>query len=298
MEASLPVLANICLLSFLALSAYVLLLVGEASFGQQAFFGIGAYVGGIATAMLSWHIAIALGLAMIIGGLMAGALSLLAHGLRGIHFSLATLAAAEATRTALGLFAVSRINEEGQIVGPAGHEGFGGIRYWFERGWSYQALVILIASLLALLLFTASRLLASPGGRICRIVGKDPELAQAMGIDVRGVKCRVSACSGAIAALGGCLYAHYNTYVEPRNFDVMLGIHSMAYSIIGGLATPWGTLLGVSLDVGLLEGSRVLGPYRMIAFGGLVAVVLLVKPQGLLDEAVWTRWKRTWHAHQ
>ena len=48
------VLSNIGIISFIALSAYLLLLAGEISFGQQAFFAIGAYAAGIGTALWSW----------------------------------------------------------------------------------------------------------------------------------------------------------------------------------------------------------------------------------------------------
>ena len=48
------VLSNVGMISFIALSAYLLLVVGEISFGQQAFFAISAYASGIATAMWGW----------------------------------------------------------------------------------------------------------------------------------------------------------------------------------------------------------------------------------------------------
>ncbi|MBM3354072.1 MAG: branched-chain amino acid ABC transporter permease, partial [Betaproteobacteria bacterium] len=101
----------------------------------------------------------------------------------------------------------------------------------------------------------------------------------------------VAAAAGALAALGGVLYAHHNTYVEPRNFDIMLGVHSLAYALIGGLGTVFGPLLGVLVDIGLLEGSRVFQGYRMIVFGGLVALLLVFRPRGLLDErtVIWLR---------
>jgi branched-chain amino acid transport system permease protein len=87
------------------------------------------------------------------------------------------------------------------------------------------------------------------------------------------------------------LYAHHNTYVEPRNFDIMLGVHSLAYALIGGLGTALGPLVGVMLDIGALEGSRVFHGYRMIVFGGLVAVLLVFRPRGLLDEKM-VQWLR------
>ncbi len=61
-------------------------------------------------------------------------------------------------------------------------------------------------------------------------------------------------------------------------------MHSLAYALIGGLGTVFGPLLGVLVDIGLLEGSRVFQGYRMIVFGGLVALLLVFRPRGILDE--------------
>ena len=71
----------------------------------------------------------------------------------------------------------------------------------------------------------------------------------------------------------------------------MLGVHSLAYALIGGLGTAFGPLLGVLLDIGFLEGTRFFHGYRMIVFGGLVAVLLIFRPRGLLDErmVLWIR---------
>jgi branched-chain amino acid transport system permease protein len=93
------------------------------------------------------------------------------------------------------------------------------------------------------------------------------------------------ALAGGLAGLGGALFAHYTTYVEPGHADVMLGVHSLAYGLLGGLGTPLGPILGVALDIGVLESFRFLSGYRMILFGGLVMLFLIVRPRGLLDEA-------------
>ncbi len=138
---------------------------------------------------------------------------------------------------------------------------------------------LLAAVLAAFFLAERSRL-----GATVRMVGEDPELAAVLGVNVQRVKLGVAAVAGALAALGGALYAHHNTYIEPRNFDIMLGVHSLAYALIGGLGTALGPLAGVALDIGLLESTRVFQGYRMIVFGGLVAVLLIVRPRGLLDE--------------
>ena len=68
-DYAIGVLTNIGLVSFLALSAYLLLIAGEMSFGQQAFFGVGAYAGGMLTAMYGWPLPLAALCAMALGAL-------------------------------------------------------------------------------------------------------------------------------------------------------------------------------------------------------------------------------------
>jgi branched-chain amino acid transport system permease protein len=58
----------------------------------------------------------------------------------------------------------------------------------------------------------------------------------------------------------------------------------LAYGLIGGLGTVLGPLLGVAIDIGFLESVRVIQGYRMIVFGGLVALMLIFMPRGILDE--------------
>lgn len=279
------VLTNIGLLSFLALSAYVLLVAGEMSFGQQAFFGVGAYTAGIATAMFELPLLAAALAAMTLGGGAAVLVGLPTLRLRGLYFAMVTLAAAEMFRILFELLRWQR-PVAGEPVGPDGTQGFRGIRWVFEQGVEPAHFLAIIYVLLALLLGVLLLVERSRLGATLRAIGEDPELAAALGADVARLKLGAAAAAGALAGLGGALYAHHNTYIEPRNFDIMLGVHSLAYALIGGLGTALGPVLGVVLDIGLLEGSRLFAGYRMIVFGGLVALILVVRPRGLLDEAL------------
>jgi branched-chain amino acid transport system permease protein len=83
-------------------------------------------------------------------------------------------------------------------------------------------------------------------GAVFRMIGDDPVLAEMQGINVTACKVLAAAIAGGIAGLGGCLYAHLVTYVEPAIFNVMLGVHALAYGLIGGLGTALGPILGVS----------------------------------------------------
>ena len=284
----LSVLANIGMFSFLALSAYLLLLTGEISFGQQAFFAIGAYASGVATALWGLPFVLALVIGAVAGGAAAGIVGLLTLRTRGLYFAMATLAFAELVRLGLQQWIYVR-TIGGEPVGPNGVDGFRGIRYVFEHNIAQGEFLAVIAGLLALVL--AAFAIAERGrlGSLLRLVGADPLLAETQGVNVKVVKVAAAAGAGAIAAVGGCLFAHLNTYVEPRNFDIMLGVHSLAYGLIGGLGTAFGPILGVLIDVGLLESVRVFQGYRMIVFGGLVALLLVFMPRGILDE-VRVRW--------
>ncbi|MGH8706096.1 MAG: branched-chain amino acid ABC transporter permease [Burkholderiales bacterium] len=289
-DYAIGVLTNIGLFSFVALSAYLLLLAGEMSFGQQAFFGVGAYSGGMLTAMYGVPLPLAALAAMGLGALAAFLVGLPTLRLRGLYFAMATLAAAEMARI---LFELLHFQREiaGELVGPDGTQGFRGIRWVFERGVESGQFLGIVWGLLALILVVFLAVERSKLGATVRMIGEDPELAASLGVDVNRVKLGVAAAAGALAALGGVLFAHHNTYVEPRNFDIMLGVHSLAYALIGGLGTAFGPLLGVAADIGMLEGSRVFAGYRMIVFGGLVALLLVFRPRGLLDERVvhWIR---------
>src|SRR5881296_2063313 len=98
------VLSNIGVVSFIALSAYLLLLTGEISFGQQAFFAIGAYAAAIATALWGWPPAAAL-------------VCLPTLRLHGLYCAIATLAFAEAVRLVFELFHY-QLPVDGELTGP------------------------------------------------------------------------------------------------------------------------------------------------------------------------------------
>jgi branched-chain amino acid transport system permease protein len=289
----LGIATNVGLLAFLALSNYVLLKAGCMSFGQQAFFGIGAYAAGVATTLWHWPLWLALPMAAALGAGANAAFARALFRLSGLEFSLATLALAESVRIALELFRLPPGSGDGP-AGPQGGDGFGGIRYWLDQGWSPDQFTLLVGVLLAATLWGLRCIERSSWGLALRAVGRDPVLAAAAGIDARRVRVHATALAGAIAAFGGALYAHHASYIEPRNFDIMLGIHALSYALIGGLGTLFGPLLGVLVDVVLLEGSRMFGPYRMIAFGAIVAGLLIVRPRGLLDEDTVQRIAASW----
>ena len=289
------VLSNIGMISFIALSAYLLLLVGEISFGQQAFFAISAYGAGIATAIWGWPFWLGLIWGAALAGLAALLVAVPTLRLRGLYFSIATLAFAEMVRLVFEIFTY-QVEIDGELVGPDGSDGFRDIRYIYESNISDVEYMVIIYAILGVVLAGFVALERSRLGAIFRMIGEDRMLTEMQGLNAIAFKLLAAVMAGMIAGIGGGLYVHLTTYVEPKIFNVMLGVHSLAYGLIGGLGTAFGPLIGVAIDIGFLESIRVISGYRMIVFGGLVALLLIVRPRGLIDETAmhWLRskWRR------
>ncbi len=269
--------------SFLALSTYLLLITGQVSFGQQAFFGIGAYLGGTMTALFGVDLGSAVAIAALAAGLCGAGIGLITLRLGGLYFAIATLAFAEMVRLAW-VNLNWQVEVEGYLVGPKGPEGFRGIRYIIDNDISPASYLVIVFICLAVLLGLFWALERSQAGLRLRMIENDQVAAASLGVDTLRHKVVVSGVAASIAGLGGALFAHFMTFVDPMNFGVMLGVHSLAYGMIGGLGSALGPLIGVTLDIGLLESLRFLSSYRMIVFGSLVALILIVRPRGILDE--------------
>lgn len=290
------VLSDIGMISFIALSAYLLLLVvGEISFGQQAFFAVSAYGSHIATAMWGWPIWLGLLWRALVAGVAALVVAIPTVRLRGLYFSVAPLAFAEMVRLIFEIFTY-QVEIDGELVSPDGSDGFRDIRAIYDSNVSAFEYMLIIYGLLAVVLIAFLILERSRLGAIFRMIGEDPMLTEMQGLNVTKYKILAVVMAGIVAGIGGALYAHLATYVEPKIFNVMPGVHALAYGLIGGLGTALGPLIGVTIDIGLLESIRAISGYRMIVFGGLVAVLLIARPRGLLDEAAmhWLRgrWRR------
>jgi branched-chain amino acid transport system permease protein len=271
--------------AFVALSAYLLLVIGRVSFGQQGFFVIGGYAAGMATALYGAPLAVGILVGAVAAGLAGALFSAAMAPAGGIYFAAGSLAFGELVRVALVSFHY-RVPVGTDLVGPAGPDGFRGIRALFTGGMSLTTYMLAVAGLLAVTLIVLVLFLRSRWGEVLRMVGEDEVAAAGLGVRAKRVAALTMAAAGALAGLGGGLFAHYATYLEPGHADVMLGVHSLAYAFIGGLGTPLGPIVGVALDIGLLESFRFLAGYRMIIFGGLVMGLLVVRPRGLLDEAL------------
>jgi branched-chain amino acid transport system permease protein len=266
--------------TLLGLSAYIVLLTGQVTLAQAAFYAIGAYVSGMLTVLGGWHLVPALGVSALAGAAAACAVGFPALRVKGLMLVIATLAFGEGVR--IFFFNFDYQIARGELkVGPLGGEGFRQIRFFPEHGWTTAEVMlfiwIFVAAALALLWwFDRSRY-----GSVLRAVGEDELAAQSVGINLTAVKVSAMTVGGAIAGLAGGLYAHYTTHIEHSSFNVLVATFAIAYPIVGGLRNVWGTLAAVVFVQGfLIEGLRDLGDWRNLLFGALIVLAMNLRPQG------------------
>jgi branched-chain amino acid transport system permease protein len=269
--------------TLLGLSAYCVLLTGQVSLAQAAFFAVGAYVAAILTVLFKWHLFAALGVSAAVSGLTACAIGFPALRVKGLMLVVATLAFGEAVR--LFFFNFTYQIQAGELrIGPHGAEGFRQIRFFPEHGWSTFDVLVFIWLIVAMVMACLWWLDQSRAGAVMRAVGEDEVAAHSSGINVTAVKVSAMTIGGVVAGIGGGIFAHYTTHIEHMQFGVILATFAIAYPILGGLSNVFGTLLAVIFIQGfLIEGLRFLGDWRNLLFGALIVLAMNLRPHGFLD---------------
>jgi branched-chain amino acid transport system permease protein len=278
--------------TLLGLSAYIVLLTGQVSLAQAGFLAIGAYVAAMLTVLAGWALVPALVAASLLGALVACAVGFPALRVRGLILVVATLAFGEGVR--LFFFNFDYQIARGDIkVGPLGGEGFRQIRYFPENGWTTLEVMLFIWVIVVAVMAVLWWLDRSRYGAVLRAVGEDELAAQSVGVNLTAVKVSAMTVGGAIAGVAGGIFAHYTTHIEHTNFNILVATFAIAYPIVGGLASVFGTLAAVIFVQGfLIEGLRFLGDWRNLLFGALIVLAMNVRPHGLLDAQALARLKR------
>ncbi|MFA7437054.1 branched-chain amino acid ABC transporter permease [Castellaniella sp.] len=268
--------------TLLGLSSYWILLSGQVSLAQAAFFGIGAYLAGMLTTLWGWPLVPAILMAALVSGTVAFVVGFPALRVRGLILVVATLAFGEMVRVVL--FNLNyRIVVDGVEVGPAGGQGFSHIRYFPINGWTVFDVMIFIWVVVAIVMAGLWWLDRCRIGAVLRAVGEDEVAAQATGINITAIKVLAMTVSGALAGLGGGVFAHYTTHIEHVQFGIVLAAFAISYPILGGLSSVFGTLLAVIFIQGfLIEGLRFIGDWRSLVFGLFIVLVMNLRPEGLL----------------
>ena len=269
--------------TLIGLSAYIVLLTGQVSLAQAGFFAVGAYVAGMLTVLAGWAILPALAASSLLGAMVACAVGFPALRVKGLMLVIATLAFGEGVRLFFFNFDY-QVAKGGVKLGPLGGEGFRQIRYFPENGWTTMDVMLFIWAFVVLVMALLWWFDRSRYGAVLRAVGEDELAAQSVGINLTAVKVSAMTIGGAIAGLGGGIYAHYTTHIEHASFGILLATFALAYPILGGLGSVFGTVVAAIFVQGfLVEGLRFLGDWRNLLFGALIVLAMNVRPKGFLD---------------
>ncbi|HEX5814935.1 MAG TPA: branched-chain amino acid ABC transporter permease [Methylomirabilota bacterium] len=257
---------------------------GQVSLGQAAFFAVGAYVSGVLTASRGWNGWAAMVVAVAAGALVAFVVGLPIFRLSGLLLAMATLAFGIIVYYVL-------VNWAPVTGGPSGLAGIpplalGGFRFDTDArmlALAWGALLVVIA--------LAGNVVDSRIGRALRAIHGSEAAAAAVGIDTARLKVGVFALAGAITALGGALYAHYVTFINPSPFGFAYSVELLVMVVLGGVASIWGAVLGAAAVVLLVEGLRAALPlltaahgaaeYEIAVFGVLLMAFMIFLPSGL-----------------
>jgi len=149
----------------------------------------------------------------------------------------------------------------------------------------YIAWIVVIVGIILLLNLIHSRV-----GRALRSIHGAEEAANAMGVNTARYKLYIFVLSAVFAALAGVLVTHYNGGIGPSEAGVMKSVRYVAIVAVGGMANLWGALImGIVLNFLSLRG--VFGSYDDAVFGGILIVIMLFAPEGILKINPWQRLK-------
>jgi branched-chain amino acid transport system permease protein len=278
-----------------AYSFYVPFKTGQVSLGQAGFMAVGAY----ASAILTQKLGISFAIALPVGGLLAGLIGVIvgfpALRIKGVYLLLLTLGFSEIVQVVVLSWDYA-----------GGAQGMRNIPY------NSHTLEYAIVLIVILVIFFA-RLERSSLGRAMDSIQQDETAAEVMGVDVVRIKLLAFGIGAMIAGLAGALYAHHTTYVDSTTFNVMLSVEILTFVVVGGGSTYWGPVLGACVLTLLPEFLRALRDWlelvpvsmtnffpmnrvydflhnfldfenakRLIAYGILLIIMMIIRPDGLL----------------
>jgi branched-chain amino acid transport system permease protein len=255
---------------------------GQVSFGHSVFFGIGAYGAGMAMVAyrgIPWP-------GVVAGALLAALVSVLiswpCFKLRGHYFAIATFAIVEIFGR---LFLVW--DWVGGALGldyPILDDSWKYFLWSSDKTGYFTGAALLFAFVFGVVRFMEKRRF----GYYARAVREGQETAESLGVDSMRVKLTAMAVSAFLAALCGAFFAQYNYRVDPPMvLSLDMSMKFVLITILGGMGTFWGPLLGAAVLIPLQEYTRTYlshfgaGVDQMI-YGILIMFMMIRQPKGIM----------------
>ncbi|MBN2032545.1 MAG: branched-chain amino acid ABC transporter permease [Deltaproteobacteria bacterium] len=258
---------------------------GQLNLGHAAFFGIGAY----SSALLAMKLGVSPWFGLLGGGVIAGFFGFLlgfpALRLSGPYLAITTIGFAEILR----LVAVNWVDLTRGSLGLSGiplltpiRLGSWGMEFYFERDYYYVVLAAVVFTYFCMLRFTHSEF-----GVSLQALRDDEQGAQSIGIHTSQYKLAVFTISAFFAGMAGGLFAHFTRLVSPDTMSLHVTFDTLTMTMIGGLGTTAGPILGAVLLSLLSEWLRTLEDFfrmdiRLVLYGFLLILTIRFMREGLV----------------
>jgi branched-chain amino acid transport system permease protein len=254
---------------------------GLLDLGYVAFYAIGAYAYGLlASPQFGIHLPfwVMLPVCVALAAMGGALLGIPVLRMRGDYLAIVTLGFGEIIRILLN-------NMDSVTNGPRGilridPPAIGGFVIHTPARWFYLILAGILAAV-----FLARRLNDSRIGRAWTAMREDQDAAAMMGIDILRYKLLAFSVGASFAGVGGAIFASRQGSIFPENFSLMVSIHVLCLIIIGGMGSIPGVILGAVVLIGLPEILREVQQYRMLAFGGLLVIMMVFRPSGFIPSS-------------
>jgi branched-chain amino acid transport system permease protein len=265
----------------------------QLSLGHAAYFGLGAYT----STILQVDFGISPWIGMIAGGVVAMLASLpigwLCFRLRGPYFTIAT---AQALMLIFLKFRDLAWGAEGTTIPNLGNAPLM-MQLEAKAAYYYVALGLLALGLAITWLIERSWM-----GYYLVAIGEDEDAAEAIGVNAPKIKRDIYLISSFLTALAGTFYTQYIYFIDPATaFNFNISIEAALVSIVGGIGTLWGPVIGTVLletTSALLQswlGGSIAG-VQLTVYSLILMAVILWRPTGLIG-IVTEAWQRYLRRH-
>ncbi len=255
---------------------------GLLDLGYVAFFAIGAYVMGLLTSTGDLGLGLPFWVALpfsILAATTAGIiLGIPVLRMRGDYLAIVTLGFGEIIRVLVASDLLKPIIGGAQGIIKIGRPTVPIVNFVFDRPQTFYYL-ILIGCLLAI--WVSSRLRDRRPGRRWMALREDEDVAEAMGIHLVSTKLLAFAIGAAFGGLAGGIFASRLASIFPHSFGLLISINVLSLIIVGGIGSLPGVIVGALFLIGLPELLREFAEYRLLLYGALIIVMMLVRPEGL-----------------
>lgn len=253
----------------------------QVSFGQGGFFALGSYASAILVLEGGLSVWLAMSAGIVLPAIVAYVIGRPVLRLRGLSLGLATLAFGQ-----MVYILALQLDITGGPIGLSGIPAptLGPIDFSELRNFYWLALAMAVAC------FILSRnLVRSNRGRTLRALGDSEIGARDLGVNVESMKTIAFTYAAALSGLAGALYAHYFSFISSDSFGLDLSIMVIIMVMIGGRYSLWGAVIGAVLVGFLVEYLRTYQEYSQLIYGGLLIVLFMMAPKGLIGFLLWLR---------